>query len=53
MAELKLAIQVRLRTECALNKITFENLAAPNLNTGRLKLVQIYFERLVREQKGQ
>ena len=50
MAELRLAIDGRLKSDCSEKDITFEGLVEDKLNQGRLKLVQIYYERLMKEQ---
>ena len=50
MAELRLVIDGRLKACCSEKDITFEGLVEDKLNQGRLKLVQIYYERLMKEQ---
>lgn len=49
LAELRLAMETRLSTQCALYEITYESLLEGKLNAGRQKLVQIYFERLIKD----
>lgn len=49
LAELRLAMETRLQTQCALYEITFESLMEGKLKAGSLKLVQIYFERLIKD----
>ena len=49
MADLRLVIDGRLKANCIEKDITFEGLVEDKLNQGRLKLVQIYYERLMKE----
>ena len=49
LAELRLAMESRLKTQCALYEISYESLLEGKLNSGRQKLVQIYFERLIKD----
>ena len=53
LAELRYAMDVRLSTQCALYEISYEGLIGGRLNPGREKLVQIYFERLLRDHAGE
>lgn len=52
-SELKFAMEVRLQTQSQLLETSFDLFTEGMLNSGRQKLVQIYFERLVKEFSNQ
>ena len=49
LARLKITVDVRLQTQSALYETSYEKLTAGKLNIGRQKLVQIYFDRIIKE----
>ena len=49
LARLKITVDVRLQTQSALYETSYERLTAGKLNIGRQKLVQIYFDRIIKE----
>ena len=42
-------VDVRLQTQSALYETSYDKLTVGKLNVGRQKLVQIYFERIIKE----